>query len=470
MDERAILALAPSPETFSEADGLARGRSLHTLVKTADGAIGGLCAGSGAKPYELGIDLSGAEPLITCNCPSRKRPCKHSLALLLAHVRGVAFDEGTLPAGAAEKLSKQKSTAEKKAKPAAEKKPRTVNKAAEEKKAKAQLEGLDAAEKVLRAIATSGLGAYDGKNAAQLRERAKELADFHLPGLALGLRRLSITLEAEGDADTKAPACARQLVRLWTMVKKGRAVLGQKLDGEETTQSEADAFVEELLGKVWQLAELREKGFVAKELKLFELAYARDDDAAREERVESSWLLDLASGDIHREIAYVPEKRIGKTTPKPAWTGVLEVGEAAVYPGAGNRRIRWDEGAAKESVATNADRAAVAAKAVPVKEAVAAFATQLKNLLAPDERVVLLQAAKVGKAGDDLVLEDPAGGRIRFARDQRSRDAAQVLDLTGWPTDATALAGTLVADFQTHEIVVRPLTAIGPSAVLRLSI
>jgi SWIM zinc finger len=43
--------------------------------------VWGLCAGSGKRPYQTVVDLTG--PAYKCSCPSRKFPCKHALALLL---------------------------------------------------------------------------------------------------------------------------------------------------------------------------------------------------------------------------------------------------------------------------------------------------------------------------------------------------------------------------------------------------
>jgi hypothetical protein len=47
----------------------------------SDGAIWGECKGSAAEPYRAEVDLG--EPAFKCTCPSRKFPCKHSLALLM---------------------------------------------------------------------------------------------------------------------------------------------------------------------------------------------------------------------------------------------------------------------------------------------------------------------------------------------------------------------------------------------------
>jgi len=46
----------------------------------------GSCQGSGAEPYDVMVDH--ARVGFACTCPSRRRPCKHAIALLLLWVRG----------------------------------------------------------------------------------------------------------------------------------------------------------------------------------------------------------------------------------------------------------------------------------------------------------------------------------------------------------------------------------------------
>lgn len=61
-----------------------------------ENAVWGECKGSGSKPYQVEADLSG--PVFKCTCPSRKFPCKHSLALLLLRVQQeAAFTQGEAP-------------------------------------------------------------------------------------------------------------------------------------------------------------------------------------------------------------------------------------------------------------------------------------------------------------------------------------------------------------------------------------
>jgi hypothetical protein len=75
-----VLALAPDAAVAGAARRVAVPAEWSGLGCDA-GAVWGLFHGSGAEPYQVGVDLTG--PVALCTCPSRKRPCKHAVALLL---------------------------------------------------------------------------------------------------------------------------------------------------------------------------------------------------------------------------------------------------------------------------------------------------------------------------------------------------------------------------------------------------
>jgi hypothetical protein len=80
-DLKAIEQLAADQASLKAAAGLAKPGKWSGLGTSGDGAlIWGECAGSGANPYRVMADLRDLGN--KCTCPSRKFPCKHSLALL----------------------------------------------------------------------------------------------------------------------------------------------------------------------------------------------------------------------------------------------------------------------------------------------------------------------------------------------------------------------------------------------------
>ncbi len=75
-----IIALAPDGQVRKAARSLARSGKWQNL-----GGDGQVCwgeyQGSGKNPYRTAVILQG--PVFKCSCPSRKRPCKHSVGFLL---------------------------------------------------------------------------------------------------------------------------------------------------------------------------------------------------------------------------------------------------------------------------------------------------------------------------------------------------------------------------------------------------
>ncbi len=90
-----VEAIAPTPAALTAA------RPLVSLTRWAslgadDRVVWGVCRGSGAEPYDTMVDHVGVGS--SCTCPSRRRPCKHALALLLLWANGQVPDTIAPPA------------------------------------------------------------------------------------------------------------------------------------------------------------------------------------------------------------------------------------------------------------------------------------------------------------------------------------------------------------------------------------
>ncbi len=97
-----ILALAPDSASAVAGRGLANAAKWGNLGADSR-SLWGECKGSGAKPYQAQVDLSG--PAFKCSCPSRKFPCKHGLGLYLIYAAKPDIFTGTdAPAWVAEWL------------------------------------------------------------------------------------------------------------------------------------------------------------------------------------------------------------------------------------------------------------------------------------------------------------------------------------------------------------------------------
>ena len=83
-----IEALAPDQASLDAARKLLKPALWPTLAGDEAGLVWGEAQGSGASPYR--VVISEADAGYKCTCPSRKFPCKHSLALMWLRAEGKA--------------------------------------------------------------------------------------------------------------------------------------------------------------------------------------------------------------------------------------------------------------------------------------------------------------------------------------------------------------------------------------------
>ncbi|MEO8022561.1 SWIM zinc finger family protein [Polaromonas sp.] len=205
----AVLALSPDDSSSKAARGLvASGK--WPMLGASDNAVWGECQGSGSKPYQTQVDLSGAGPTFRCSCPSRKFPCKHGLALLLLQAQTPATFTAPEPAWVGEWLASRKERAEKK-EVRASAAPAPADPAAAAKREDKRFERMAAGARELALwlddLGRKGLAALAGQpgNATGIAAR---MVDAQAPGLA---QRLTQAMALVGEG-TDWPA--RLLARL----------------------------------------------------------------------------------------------------------------------------------------------------------------------------------------------------------------------------------------------------------------
>lgn len=203
-----IEALAPDQASLGAARKLLKPSSWPTLAE-GDGLIWGECQGSGATPYRVVVSEEDAG--YKCTCPSRKFPCKHSLALMWMRAeRSTAFAPATVPDWVKDWLSRRrgKSTRANKTEDEAEPKPRpSINlteipeagadadpkaeqraAAARERNRKereaAVLAGLDDLDIWLADQVQQGIATFVAQTAQACRTIAQRLVDAKAPSLA----------------------------------------------------------------------------------------------------------------------------------------------------------------------------------------------------------------------------------------------------------------------------------------------
>src|SRR5882757_3261229 len=102
-----IEALAPDQAALDAARKLFKPAAWPTLACDDAGLVWGEAQGSGATPYR--VVVSEIDAGYKCTCPSRKFPCKHSLALMWIRAEGkLAFATGTPPQWVNDWLSRRR--------------------------------------------------------------------------------------------------------------------------------------------------------------------------------------------------------------------------------------------------------------------------------------------------------------------------------------------------------------------------
>ncbi len=111
IDLPTIERLAPDQSALKAAAGLAKLGKWSGSAGAADARLlWGECAGSGANPYRVVVDLEDHGN--KCTCPSRKFPCKHALALFwLSATASAPFPVADVPEWVGDWLGRRRKSA-----------------------------------------------------------------------------------------------------------------------------------------------------------------------------------------------------------------------------------------------------------------------------------------------------------------------------------------------------------------------
>ncbi|XVJ68225.1 MAG: SWIM zinc finger family protein [Rhizobacter sp.] len=241
-----VLALAPDDASAKAARGLTA-PTKWPLLGTDGTAAWGECQGSGSKPYQAQVDLTG--PVFRCSCPSRKFPCKHGLALLLIRAQSPElFTDQAPPAWVSEWLSSRAEKAQKKEERQQEKATAPADLQAAAKREAKRWDRIDTAIQELQRWLTDqlqhGLGSIQGSALDTWNTMAARLVDAQAPGLgqrvrdaAASLKRgnefIESTLRQLGELQLLSDAVVRRADLPAALLADLRVALGWPLDKAE---------------------------------------------------------------------------------------------------------------------------------------------------------------------------------------------------------------------------------------------
>ncbi|MFE0426828.1 SWIM zinc finger family protein, partial [Streptomyces sp. NPDC058953] len=196
-----VLSLAPDAASQKAGNKLATAGPWSGAGSDGDGAVWGLCKGSGKKPYQTVVDTTG--PAYSCSCPSRKFPCKHALGLLLLWAGDEhAAGHGDVPDWAGQWLDGRRQRAEKQRETEAGAEGaggtagggRAADPAAAHRRAERRAERITAGatelEQRLADLLRGGLASADHGGYGLWEETAARMVDAQAPGLAARVREL----------------------------------------------------------------------------------------------------------------------------------------------------------------------------------------------------------------------------------------------------------------------------------------
>lgn len=482
--EQQIMSMAPNPAAAANGKKISQKGGFVRLERSSDDTFYlGECTGSGKSNYITSVDFIEPDaPLCRCSCPSRQFPCKHGLALLYEILANKQFGICEIPDDIAKKrakkLAKKEDTengtgegtgepdeAALKKKAAAEK----SSKAAKAKKLKKQLEGLDLAAKLVQDLVAAGLGTMGGTALKTYEQLSKQLGDYYLPGPQRLLNGLTLEIAAfqkDGDEQHYDHAVS-VLEKLWTLVKKSKQYLSDKLANGDAAPDDNELYEE--LGGIWKLTELEELGKILTDADLMQLSFWCTYDEARKEYIDAGCWTDLAGGELYMTYNYRPVKALKYVKQEDSAFGVAHVGSAACYPGQGNLRIRWNGGRFRE--ATQEDIRTLRQMAAPSIAAEAKNAKNiLKNALADPILIRLLSFAEIGKREDSYILKNAAGETILLGDAPGIEPSTGRLSLLpdGRLLRDQALLGAFFYSAAERRLKLQPLSIITETDVVRL--
>jgi hypothetical protein len=480
IDEAFADSQAPNAAAIKNARGVVIKKKLVGLFRSADGTlIFGDCKGSGAENYRPSADFSDpAKPVYRCTCPSHQFPCKHSLALLYAYAQGAKFAEKEVPADITEKRAKIQQRVEKKKEEGD--KPHKVNTSALKKKIQSQLDGLNLLESLINDLVRAGLGTLNAKSARQMEEQARQLGNAYLPGAQNALHALTglfyrtqISSEDEltpSERERVYSAALDQLNRLQSLCKQGRKYLQNRLEDPEL-KPETETDIAAWLGHAWQLRELKDAGLVQANAELMQLAFNAYDDWTRKEFVETGVWLNLQTGAVQLTHNYRPYHAAKFIREDDSCFHVVVCPELCVYPGQLNPRVRWEASQPRPAAKADHVRAREHAR-TDLRNVLKDVRTQLKSPLGDRHPIALIKYRALGRAGDEIIIEDPDGERLVLADDGHAGHPATLPLLPMLPPAIRhdqAMVLRFHQDLDSQKLRAKPLSIVTETEIIRLT-
>jgi hypothetical protein len=472
-----IESLTTNTATIGNGKDLVNKNKFSNLKISEDGSlIWGECAGSGANPYFCSADYTDEnKPVFRCNCPSRQFPCKHAIGLLYAYANRLKFTVADIPEEITRKREKIKQRTKEDSSIMEEinvndtanpqdAKPKNLKSVI--KKIEAQLSGVEMANKLLQNIVQMGLSGIDSTTRKTIIGRIQELGNYHIDGIQLAFNDLLVELDCvRNDEYTDV---INQLNYISALLKKSREYLIAKKDAPESNP-ELTSAIEERIGYVWKLADLKKYGMYEENAEIIQLSYNSYDNAGRKAFIDEGYWFNLKSGKIYKSKNYRPYKALRYINEENTSFDVLQIPELFIYPGDINPRARWESH--KLRLTMDDDRINVInSSSADYAEVMKTVKSVIKNPLAEKNPVVLLKLNKAYIAGEHIVLEDKQGNKLTVADLPGQQIYTETLLKSILPENCENIALTAMINnnIKTGILSITALSVITPYKIIRL--
>jgi hypothetical protein len=466
LTESFVDSLAPNAAAIKNGWGLVKKNQFVLLNKSEDGTLlFGECKGSGKSNYQTSVDFIQEVPVARCTCPSRQFPCKHSLGLMYSYVNGATFNVADIPEDIMEKREKSVQRQEKKKEQAAA--PKKVNKTALQKKIKAQLNGLEIFERQIHQLVRTGIATIGPKKLKAIEETVKQLGNDYLKELQHELRELILLWDQKNLLEEQLYSLAyEKLQLLYSISKKGKQHLAQKLEDEEMLP-DIESSIEEKLGHIWQLAELRELNSLLYNAQLVQLSFSSKKSEARKEWIDEGIWLEITNGNLYYTKNYRPFRAAKQMKEEDSIFHIVQTNELFIYPGEGSKRVRWED----YQFIGLPDSNKILEFAKPnVTEVIKQVRNQLKLPLADKHPLALIAFSKIGMVEGEWMLEDCNG--VRLTLNDRYIHETATLPLLDLLSNKELENGAMLVKFdhnlETGVLAAKPLSIITTNRIVRL--
>ncbi|RXZ80548.1 SWIM zinc finger family protein [Paenibacillaceae bacterium] len=287
---------------------------------------------------------------------------------------------------------------------------RKIRKTALVKKIAVQLNGIESAEQLVRKLVQAGLGRADKQTLLLMKEQIQQLGNNYIPGIQAVLRELLQALQPSDELEKDYNRALEKLAVIHTLLKKSKSYLQSRKDNPELPPETATN-LEEWIGHVWELSELRELGCISKDARMLQLSFRSYRDQIREVIVDEGCWMELHSGHLFKTRNYRPLHAAEHIGAEDSCFEVIETGELIVYPGDLNPRVRWEASVALEAAASDYETVRLQAH-TSYPDIIRSIKNQIKNPLADKHPVALLHYAAIKQQDDQYIMMDTKGNHI----------------------------------------------------------